>query len=172
MKRKYLNLPYYSIQTDNDGAFKSVFQKLLYDKSILHKTTQPYRHKQNSMIESLNSTLARLLNGYMNSKEEETGKPFNEWTEILDDIRTELNQERKVKDGNRRTDDYPVPDLEKPQTLKVGDIVYVKSAVLLNALGKKQPTENFRTGDYRTDRIPKKIMKVVYFGGAVPYRYL
>jgi len=172
LKRSYLNLPKYSIQTDNDGAFKGVFQKYLYDNSILHKTAQPYRHQQNSMVESLNKQLARLLNGYMNSKEEETGKPYNEWIDILPDIRKELNKYRKIPDGNIKNDTYQPPNDDKPSMFKEGDIVYVKSEVPLNALGHPQTTSNFRVGDYRFDRTPKKIMKVIYMSGAVPHRYI
>ena len=38
----------------------------------------------------LNATLARFLNGYMNKKEEETGKVYKEWTDILPE--SELNK--------------------------------------------------------------------------------
>jgi hypothetical protein len=173
IKRPYLKLPYYSIQTDGGAEFKSEFSKFLYDKSILHKTAQPYRHKQQSMVENLNKQISRILIGYMNKIEEETDKPYNEWTDILNYIRKSLNKSRKIEDGDPYTDKYDIPDYSKKQKFKEGDIVFVKTDYPLNALGNKQPTANFRTGDYRFDRkTPRKIVKVIYMSGKVPYRYI
>ena len=46
--------------------------------------------------------------------------------------------------------------LEEPQTI----------------LGKKQPTKNFRMGDLRLEKKKRKILKVLYYNGPNPYRYL
>jgi hypothetical protein len=42
----------------------------------------------------------------------------------------------------------------------------------LDALGRKQNTQNFRMGDYRWERIPRKIVKVLRYAGKVPIRYI
>ena len=41
-----------------------------------------------------------------------------------------------------------------------------------NALGKTQATANFREGDYRWSKVPKKIVDVLYMEGSVPFRYI
>ena len=94
-KRKYIKKPYASIVTDSGTEFKSVFHKYLYDNSIYQKTTIPGRHKQTANVERLNRTLGSLINGYLNSKEEETGKPYNNWVSIIPTIRDQLNKIRK-----------------------------------------------------------------------------
>ena len=53
-------------------------------------------------IESLNIILGRLLNGYMNTKELETGKLYREWTNVIDIIRIDLNKIRIRPDGDPR----------------------------------------------------------------------
>lgn len=96
-KRPYIKKPEYSIKTDSGSEFKGVFQKYLFDNSIYHSVALPNRHTQLANVELLNRTLGRLLNGYMNSVEEKTGKEYKEWTEALPLIRDELNALRKKK---------------------------------------------------------------------------
>ena len=74
LKRKYLKIPEGSIRTDNGSEFKGDFDKWLVDNQVFHKYGLPNRHKQLANVESLNKQLGRVFNGYMNFKEEETGK--------------------------------------------------------------------------------------------------
>ena len=173
--RPYIKKPYASIRTDDGNEFKGVFQKWLYDESILHKKAISGRHKQMANVENLNKQLGRLLNGYMNTKEEELGRVYKEWDEkkILDTIRQDLNKFRQKKEGNMFTDVYPAPEIETMEPkYKVGDIVYRKSEFPLNALGHKQSTDKFRTGDYRYDIVPRKIVKIIYMSGKPANRYV
>ena len=173
-KRKFIKEPYASIQTDNGTEFKGVFNKWMHDESIFHKTTLPDRHSQMSNVESLNKQLGRLFNGFMNKMEEKTGKQYSEWTDIIDDVRVELNKHRKIslpKDWTKH--DYPDPDFEKKAKYKVGDVVYRMLEVPYNTLGYKQSTKSFRVGDTRWDvKQPRKIIQVIPYAGKVPYRYL
>ena len=169
-KRSYIKEPYASIRTDGGAEFKGVFSKYLYDESILHRVAEPARHKQMGNVEALNKQLGRLLNGYMNSKEEETGEVYREWDEVLTIVRKELNALRRKPEKP----DYiaPVPHYEIEPKFNVGDMVYRKLEIPENALGHKQNTSNFREGDYRWDKTPRKIIKVLPYGGSVPYRYV
>ena len=173
--RPYIKKPYASIRTDDGNEFKGVFAKWLYDESILHKVGLSGRHKQMSNVENLNKQLGRLLNGYMNSKEEELGHVFKEWDDkkILDTIRRDMNKLRQKKEGNMFTDVYPAPSLDTMEPkYKVGDIVYRMSEFPLSALGHKQNTDKFRSGDYRWDIVPRKVVKVVYMSGQPATRYV
>lgn len=168
-KRKYLSKPFI-LSTDGGNEFKGVFNKWLYDESILHKTAQPKRHTQMSMVEGLNRQLGRLFNGYMNRKEKETGEQYKNWDDVVSIVRDELNKHRKVtlpKDPI-----YAAPDLEKEPKYKVGDVVYRLLDAPKDALGRDQPTEKFRTGDVRWDiKNPRKIERVLIYNGKIPYRY-
>lgn len=170
-KRPYLNKPYASIATDAGSEFKGVFHKYLYDESIFHKQTKPGRHTQMSNVESLNRSLGRLFNGYMNKKEETTGKQYHDWDDIITFVRKELNEYRvEQHKKHEKSFAYKVTPLPIKTKFKVGDIVYYQSDVPLNALGKKQSTERFREGDYRWNiKEPRKIVDIFAYNNG--YRY-
>jgi hypothetical protein len=172
LTRPHLKKPFSSVATDGGSEFKSVFDSYLKENKIFHKVAIKGRHTQQSMVESLNRTLGRLLNGYMNSKEEEKKEAYNEWTDVVDLLRTELNEIRKVKELPDIFN-LPAPSYlgSKPK-FKEGDFVYYQLDYPENALGKDQPTAQWREGDYRWNRQPKKIIKVLYMSGKLPYRYL
>lgn len=171
-KRKYIKKPFATLRTDNGNEFKGIFTKWLEDEDIFHKVNLPNRHTQMANIEALNKQLGRLFNGYMNNKEEETGKVYKEWDDIIGLVRDELNSIRKKKLKKYNINDYPVPDITKKQNFKTGDIVHYKLDWAENALGNKQPTPFFRVGDYRYSRVPKKITKTLYFNDVPYYRYI
>ena len=95
--KTYLNIPYASIRTDNGKEFKGVFQKFCNDQHIFHKVNIQNRHSQLANVDSLCNQLERLFNGYMNYKEEITGKIYKNWDDITDKVRKGLNKIRKVK---------------------------------------------------------------------------
>ena len=175
-KRKYLKKPKASLRTDNGTEFKGVFHKYLYDNNIYQSYSFPYRHSQLSAVESLNNTLGKLFNGFMNAIEVETGKKFTEWRTAVGTVRTELNKIRYKKAPYTEKTIYkkidsPV-DMSKPPKFKVGDIVHRKLNYPEDALGNKQPTAVFRTGDFRWSSVPQEIVKVLYYSGKIPYRYM
>jgi hypothetical protein len=176
IKRPYIKLPFASIQTDQGSEFKGTFNEFLKKHKIFHNIAMPDRHSQNSMVESLNRSLGRLLNGYMNRIEEETKKQYNEWTDIVDKVRKELNEYRKVDvDESKMYKDKSLVQnflqFGKP-TYKVGDMVYHQLEAPENALGKMQSTKSFREGDYRWSSLKKKVVKILYMSGKIPFRYL
>lgn len=171
IKRKYIKEPYASIRTDGGNEFEGVFAKWLYNENIMHKVGIPGRHQQLANVESLNRQLGRIFNGYMNAKEKATSRPYHEWDDILGTVRAEMNKFKKLPEQDIFTHQYRIPETIAPQ-FKVGDVVYRKSEHPLSALGKKQPTDKFREGDYRWDLVARKIVKVLSYPGAVPNRYV
>lgn len=173
IQRKYIKLPYASVRTDNGTEFKGVFSKFLNDKYILHKTCLPNRHKQMANVESLNKQLGRLFNGYMNGKEKKLGRVYREWTDIINIVRTDLNAYRKkVLVEKPNEDAFPALNLQIKPKFKLGDIVNYKLDWAENALGNKQPTPNFRVGDFKFSAVPKKIVNVAVFNDEPHYRYI
>lgn len=175
-KRNYLKKPKASIRTDNGTEFKEVFHKWLVDNKIFHSVSLPYRHSQLSAVEALNKQLGRIFNGYMNMKEEKTQRPYNEWDDIIDFVRKELNDIRYTKapytEKTINKADFPFVDISKEPLFKVGELVHRRLNYPQNALGKDQPTETFRMGDYRYERNPRKITRILYYNGKIPYRYM
>jgi len=90
IKRKILTLPEISFKTDNGTEFKGEFDAYLKDNKILHKLSKPYNHKQQAPIEGLNKTITRILMNYLNDKELELDKSYNNWTDILPQVRQEV----------------------------------------------------------------------------------
>lgn len=172
MKRKYLNFPNF-IRTDDGTEFKDKFTKMLTKNDVLQKIALPKRHKQLANVESLNRQLGRIFNGYMNMKEKSTGKVYREWLDIIDTVRKDLNKIRRVDLKKNVSDyDYPIFDPDTEAKFKVGDMVHEKLDYPENALGNKQPTENFRVGDVRFSMVPKKIERVIYMNTYPYYRYI
>ena len=162
LTREFIPEIHASIRTDSGTEFKGVFHKWLYDESILQRVGEPNRHNQLANVENLNKTLGRMLNGYMNAKEEQTGKVYKQWVDVVDVIRTDLNAIRKKPDGDPRID-IMTPATDAIPKYKVGDEVFYKSERPRNALGDIQPTNNFRQGDYRYNTKDAKTIKQILF---------
>jgi transposase InsO family protein len=169
MNREYIPEIKASIRTDAGKEFGGIYHKWLYDNDIFHRIAEPNRHQQNANAENLNKMLGRLLNGFMNSKELETGKVFKQWDQAVPIIREDLNEIRHREDGDPQKDIMTPPTDAKPK-FKINDVVFFKSEKPRNALGQVQPTNTFRMGDYRFDITnPKKIKQIVYYPKNVRY---
>ena len=176
-KRNYVKKPYASISTDNGSEFKSVFHKWLWDENVFHKISLPYRHKQQSVIESLNSQITKLLMLYLNqkSKENNNGVPYSEWYDILPQIRTSLNDFRHKRFNKLKKfkDKYSLVDQVIPKSkFSVGNVVHYKLDYPENFDMKKQSSPHFRNGDYLFSQTTRKIIKVIYMNTAPFYRYM
>jgi len=197
--RGIVKLPYASILTDGGSSFKGNFHKYLYDHGVDHRVARVGRHHQISNVDNLCRQLGDIFNGIMNKKEVETGKQSKAWTHAIDEVREKLNAYRKSrgvkipkdittyeypifdnlepkikhvkKGGGRINDDNQQYTIIQPK-YKVGDLVNVLLEEPQTILGKKQPTKNFRMGDLRLEKKKRKILKVLYFNGPNPYRYL
>jgi hypothetical protein len=173
VKRPYINLSKGSIRTDDGAEFKSVFNKFLIDNDIHHRTALTNRHKQQATVEALNRKLSKILMKYIISKEEKKKKEFNEWTEILNIVRKDLNEdmERDLSKYSILNEEH-VYDIYAPQKYKVGDYVYEKLEHPEDSWGNKQPTAKRREGDYTYSRKAKRIIKVIIMNDEPYYRYI
>lgn len=118
-KRNYVKQPKASLSTDGGSEFQDVFHKYLAKNNIYHKISKAGRHTQQANVENLNKTLARLINGYMNAKEEKHGKKYNNWVEAIPLIREDLNKYRHI---NLPKDINKIP---RKQFNDVGDIIKI-----------------------------------------------
>jgi hypothetical protein len=164
-----------TLQTDNGSEFKKEFSAFLYENNILHKKALPGRHKQNSNVESLNRQMGRLLNGYMNMMEVETGQTFTDWDTVLPAVIKKMNKYRKDRRGSLSEAKNPyVTEIgtTKLPKFQIGDLVHEKLDRPNNALGYRQNTEQFREGDYRYSTVAKRIVKVIVMNDEPYYRYM
>ena len=176
LKRKFIKLPEYTMQTDNGGEFQGNYDAYLYNNNIYHKVSKPYRHSQNSPVENMNKLLGHILNAYMNQEEEKTGKKFVDWDDenLLKDIRNLLNTERKkvFKDINPRSQIYPKLNMNLKPKFNKGDIVLIKSEIPLDSFGNKQADiSKWREGDYRFNRFEKREIDNIIRDPDVEFRY-
>ena len=167
----YIKKPYASIRTDNGGEFKHEFHDYMYENSILHTFCLPARHSQMAPVDNLCRTLGKFFNLYMNKIELQTKKVYTDWDDIVDVLRTKLNKIREKKTENPRLQYIEPPDTTYDPLYKVGDLVYHQLDTPQNALGHSI-SGKFREGDYRFDKFPRKVIKVLVYSGHVPYRYM
>jgi len=83
----------------------------------------------------------------------------------------------KTKGGDLQQDIEAHPTDEQTYTqrkpkYKIGDLVNVLYSEPYAMTGKRQNTKEFRMGDLRLEKKKRKITKVLYFSGPVPFRYL
>lgn len=178
-KRPYVKKPYASVSTDNGSEFKSVFHKWLYEENVYHKLALPYRHKQQSVIESLNSSITKLLMIYLNkkSKENANGVEYTDWDDILPDVRVSLNDFRKKRFNKlvKKAEKYDIVNdnlIDKLPKFKVGQYVHFKLDYPENYNMEKQTDGKFRNGDYRYSQETRKIVKLIMMSTEPFYRYM
>ena len=174
-KRKYLNIPKYTVRTDSGKEFEGVVQKYFYDNSILHTSALPGKHTQNANVERLNRELGRLIMGYLNTIENKTGQYSTDWLKIIPIIRKDLNEIRSKKEEIKNIDVKKyipqVPYNIEPK-FKVGDLVHRREYEAINIYNKKDYGAPNRMGDYRYSRLPYRITKILIYPEPVVFRYL
>lgn len=178
-KRKYIKMPYASITVDSGAEFQAEFKDYMFEKSIFLRVGEPNRHRQNGTTESLNAQIARLLVGYMNGKTRTTRKPYTEWIEALDTIRTDLNKFREIKIPPNKDDMfnnlpdetmYSKPVYSKPPKFRMGEFVNRILEEPVDAYGDKFVIKRFRIGDRRYDMNNREVKNILTFGEG--YRYI
>ena len=122
-----------------------------------------------SNIDALSKQLGRLFNGYMNYMETKTGQTYRNWIDVIETIREDLNEIRRVKKIISPFD-LKTPDvILTGNKYKIGDLVYRKLDKPKDALGYNQPTEKFREGDYRWDLKSREIKRILNYPNNIRY---
>jgi len=173
-KRGIVPMPKASIRTDNGGEFKSVVDKYMYDNNILHLWSLPDRHKQMGNVENLNKQLGRVLYTYLQNKSMEVQKDYVEWTDIIDELRHNLNDAKKHPidvDLNKYVP--PEINMQYPPKYKKDDLVYRRLEIPVDKFGNRLHNMKFRQGEnrYETNK-PTKILEVLAYSSPNPWRYI
>jgi hypothetical protein len=69
---------------------------IFFYHSILHTWTLLDRHKQTGTIENLNRQIGRVIMIYLTNKNLELGYKYLEWTDIVDELRHNLNDAKNT----------------------------------------------------------------------------
>ena len=174
-KRGILKKPESSIRSDMGGEFKnSLFDKYMFENSILHRYSLPDRHKQLAPVERLNKDLGQILLTYTSDESIKQGIEFNEWSNILDTLRTELNKIKIHPPNKDPFTNIPKPlNIENEPKYKIGDLVYRRLEIPYDKYGNKYHNQKFRAGDNRYEiNEARKIVKVLLYTSKNPYRYI
>jgi len=174
VKRGILGLPEISLKTDGGTEFKGAFHKYLEDHGVMHKTAMQYRKQQMGPVESLNKTVARILMTYLNDKSAEIGKDYNDWTDILDMVREEVNSFRKRdldKLKEYQSKRYFDPTVAGDPEYQIGQYVHWKIDRPTNIHGDPINDNKFRMGDRIFSVETRKIVDVLCFPSKPYYRY-
>ena len=170
-KRDYLKMPKSSLKSDMGTEFKGPFEKYLFDNSILHLTTLPDRHKQLGNVENLNKQLGKILMTYLTDQSHKKDVDYNEWTDIVDDVREELNKIKEHPKDQDPREYIPPPISHKPPKYKLGDLVYRRLEVPRDRFGNKYHNTKFRAGDNRFEiNEPRKIVNILAYKNS--WRYI
>jgi hypothetical protein len=136
-------------------------------------------------VENLNRQIGRFLNGYMNAKEEKTGKTYIEWMSALPAIREKLNKKRAKKMPADPATVDPIPfdpfivsgkgkkakvKFRKPK-FRIDQRVHYLSPVPLTILGKKQTGGNFRVGDRQWSKEAHLVKEIYCYSNPTRFRY-
>ena len=172
-KRGIVTMPKASIRTDSGSEFKSVVDKYMHDNNILHLWALPERHKMMGNVENLNKIVARFLMTYLQNKTMELNKDYYEWTDIIDELRHNINDAKKhPKDVNLNKYVPPEINMDQPPKYKINDLVFRRLEVPLNKFSRKLHNTNFRQGDNRFELIPRKVLQVLAYSSPNPWRYI
>ena len=166
-------MPKASIRTDNGAEFKSVVDKYMYDNNILHLWSLPDRHKQMGNVENLNKVVGRFLMTYLQNKSMELNCDYYKWTNIIDELRHNLNDAKEhPKDIDLNKYVPPEINMDQPPKYSINDLVYRRLEVPIDKFGNRLHNTKFRQGDNRYEIIPRKVVQVLAYSSPNPWRYI
>lgn len=174
VKRGILKLPEISIKTDGGSEFKSNFNTYLTKHKIYHSVGTAHRKTQMAPVERLNKSLGRLFMQYLNKMEEKLDEDYTNWTDIVPQVRKELNdfRERDIdKLKEYQSESFFDSDKAGKPKFEEGQFVHYRLLVPQTVRGHKVNDTKFREGDRKYSIDTKKIITILYYPDAPFYRY-
>lgn len=153
------------IQVDDGTEFKGAVIQYFKENNVMMRQGKPNRHRQQSIVERNNATIARAVFTLLHAREIETGETQREWTADLPTILEEMNKRAK-KNQSKRTSNLKStkPDLrcegDSCKLLEIGTAVYVISDQPTEYTGIKLKGKH-RATDLRWDPTPRKVTDIV-----------
>lgn len=149
-KRNILKLPKY-LEVDDGSEFKQNF-KTYFEKLLTIKTKLSGRSRQQSVVESKNGLIGKILNEKMLLDEIATGKMSRKWVKVLPKVIQLINENFQKKIKVVHASDSERIDKYSGEAYNIGDKVRVQLDKATDYLTSKKLHGNFRSGDIKFSR--------------------
>lgn len=161
------------IMTDAGTEFGSKFIEWCTANKITKKTSRVARKQQTSVVEGFNLVISKVLaiktTMDQNNAKRKGKLEQRHWVKYLPDLRIVLN-DKEVND--RVVSDYfQFAKVTPSQLLRIGETVHVILERPLDVQDNKL-SGKFRTGDYRYEKVGRKITNRIYNLSGNPIRYV
>jgi hypothetical protein len=167
-KRGIIKIPS-RLDVDGGGEFKKDFETYFKTKTII-STKKPYRHRQQSIVESRNHIIGNILNTGMLGDELNTDKTSKSWVHLLHPLVKLLNENYSFKAIVPKADEPERVNEKTKEIIPEGTKVRVKLDAPQDYVDGKRLNGNFRAGDLRYD--PKiKVITQFYLNPGQPPMY-
>jgi len=140
--------------TEFKGEFDTHFKKFC---SILRKVAG--RSRQQSVVESKNQQLGKILNAKMTAEEINNDATSKEWVDVLPQVIKLVNKHFSVEPIDVDFSKPPRTDKFSNQILPIGTLVRVKLDKPVDYVDGKRLNGKFRTGDLRYSKTTEKITR-------------
>lgn len=148
------------MKTDAGSEFLGAVKKYFIDNKIVQKTAIAGRHRQVSIVEKRNGTIAKALFQRMTAEEILTNTKNTEWVEILPLVINAINNNVKPQTNKPKTDTVKVG--RDKDILSIGTRVRVQLDFPINVVtGKKLETSNFRKTDIRFNPKLQTVTRII-----------
>ena len=150
------------IECDAGKEFQGEFAKYCKDNDIYLRVAQVARSRQNSVIEGLNSIVAKSLLRNMVMTELNTGEESRDWVEYLKELIPSLNKRYHRKPVVLTPTEIMADPRIKPgsELLNNGETCRVQLNKPIDLMGRKLHGNTFRQGDIRWSLKPTTIERV------------
>ena len=157
-KGKYLKQPDY-LEVDAGSEFKDVFSQ--YYKTRLHlRVKESGRHRQQSVVETRNALVSRVLNKRMVGQEINTGLNSTEWINFLPKVIEAINDNYAVKATHMNGGDDLRGSTNALHILQVGTNVRVQLDNPQHHFTGRRLHGGFREGDIRWTKTVNPITQI------------
>jgi hypothetical protein len=154
-KRKILKIPHY-LEVDSGTEFKGVFYNYFHTKTNI-RVKETGRHRQQSVVETRNGIISRLLSKRQLAEEINTQEPSHEWVDFLPQVISAMN---KFYSQPVEHIDGALPPRAKGLNATIIPIGTNVRVQLDNPIGYLQGDKlhgKFRAGDGRWTKTPQPI---------------
>lgn len=148
------------IEVDFGSEFKGAFKTYCDDNNIFIRYAEPFRSRQQALVESRNGAIAKPLLRRMLAEEMITGKPVTKWLKYLPKVIEFLNERYKLSDTEitklqNKKDSFLKLDKFNSNLLEVGQKVRYLLDKPQDYLTNKRLHGDFRTGDVKWSKAVK-----------------
>jgi hypothetical protein len=154
-KRKILKLPHY-LECDQGTEFKGEFYNYFHTKTII-RYKESGRHRQQSVVETRNGIISRLLSKRQLAQEINTGEPSHEWVDFLPQVISSMNKYYTQPAQHIDGELHPLTKGINAHIIPVGTQVRTQLDNPISYLQSSKLHGKFRAGDIRWNKTPHPI---------------